>query len=209
MIKHLQLCFKATLLLIFFLSSFNCLASPVKERFTDSTKTDSAWYKKLAIITEYQYFKTVHHSVFNGGYVFVTYNATAHFSMGLGVAYDYSKLHIDNGYNLRHMKILPVLADFRYLPFPQWAVSPFAIADVGYSTFIKYQQEDPAHIEPTKNVTDKGLYTFGGFGVLAKLNNRASFFTNMGFTGVHMSFNNNDVNPRGLAYRLGLKVNLQ
>lgn len=208
MTKHLRFYYRIVLLLIFLSASFNCLASPVKEQVTDTTRTDSPWYKKLAVIGEYQHFITVHHSHFNGGYAFLTYNASANFSMGLGVAYDYGPLHVDNGYNLRHMKILPVLADFRYTPFSKWIVSPFAIADVGYSTFIKYEQEDPAHIERTRNITDKGIYTFGGFGLLVKLSHRATLYTSTGFTGVHMSFNNEDVNPRGLAYRFGMKVNL-
>jgi hypothetical protein len=208
MIKHLRFYYRIVLLLIFLSASFNCLANPLKEQITDTTRTDSPWYKKLAVIGEYQHFITVHHSHFNGGYAFLTYNASANFSMGLGVAYDYGPLHVDNGYNLRHMKILPVLADFRYVPFSKWIVSPFAVADVGYSTFIKYEQEDPQHIEATRNITDKGIYTFGGFGLLVKLSHRATLYTSTGFTGVHMSFNNEDVNPRGLAYRFGLKVNL-
>ncbi|ASU32633.1 hypothetical protein [Mucilaginibacter xinganensis] len=208
MIKHLRFYYRIVLLLIILSASVNCLANPVKEQFTDTIRIASPWYKKLAVIGEYQHFITVHHSHFNGGYAFLTYNASDNFSMGLGVAYDYGPLHVDNGYNLRYMKILPVLADFRYVPFSKWIVSPFAVADVGYSTFIKYEQEDPMHIESTRNITDRGLYTFGGFGLLLKLSHRATLYTSTGFTGVHMSFNNEDVNPRGLAYRFGMKVNL-
>jgi len=209
MIKHLQLYFRISLLLVFFFTSLNCLASSAKQPFADSTKTDTPWYKKLSVIAEYQYFKTVHHSRFDGGYAFLDYNATAHFAMGLGIAYDYSTLHIDNGYNLRHVKVLPVLADFRYVPFSHWIVSPFAVADVGYSTFIKYEQEDPTHVESTRNVTDRGLYTYGGGGLLVKLNHRVTLYTSAGFTGMHMSFSNLDVNPRGLTNKIGIKVNLQ
>jgi hypothetical protein len=209
MIKHLQYYFRISLLLAFFLSAFNCLASTGKSSSTDSTKTDTPWHKKLSIIAEYQYFKTVHHSRFDGGYAFLDYNATANFAMGLGIGYDYSTLHIDNGYNLRHVKVLPVLADFRYVPFSNWIVCPFAVADVGYSTFIKYEQEDPTHVESTRNVTDHGLYTFGGAGILVKLSHKVTAYTSAGFTGMHMSFNNLDVNPRGLSNQIGIKVNLQ
>jgi hypothetical protein len=207
MIRHL-LNYKIILLTVIIFSSFNCLAAPVKVQFADSTKTDSPWYKKLSVIAEYQYFRTCHHSRFDGGYAFVDYNATAKFSMGLGIAYDYSTLHEDNGYNLRHVKVLPILADFRYAPFSNWLVSPFLVADLGYSAFIKYQQEDPTHIESTKAVTDRGAYTYGGAGVLLKLSHKTSLYTSAGFTGMHMSFSNLDVNPRGFSNKIGVKVNL-
>ncbi|MDP9076779.1 MAG: hypothetical protein M3O71_05095 [Bacteroidota bacterium] len=209
MIKHLQLHFTIGLFLTFFFTYGNCSASTVKSTFSDSVKTDSPWYKKLSVIAGYQYFRTCHHSRFDGGYAFVDYDATTKFSMGLGIAYDYSELHMDNGYNLRHVKVLPILADFRYVPFPNWIVCPFAVADVGYSTFIKYEQEDPTHVESTRNITDHGLYTFGGAGVSVKLSGKVTIYTTAGFTGMHMSFNNMDVNPRGLSNEIGVKVNLR
>lgn len=201
--------YKIGLSLLFIFTAFSSFAVAMPERFADSTHTNSAWRQSLALTTEYQYFKTVHHSLFNGGYTFLTYNTTPQFSMGLGIAYDYSVLHVDNGYDLRHVKILPVLTDFRFVPFYSWPLSPFLISDVGYSTFIKYEQEDPRRFERTRNVTDKGLYTFGGGGLAVKLSNTAVIYTSTGFTGVHMSFNNEDVNPRGLMYRVGIKVGLQ
>lgn len=207
---HIVYYFRITLLLLllFFFTSFTCLASTVKQQMTDSAKTDTTWHKKLSFIVEYQYFKTCHHSRFDGAYAFVDYNVSNNLAMGLGIGYDYSALHIDNGYNLRHVKVLPVLADFRYVPFANWIVCPFAVADVGYSTFIKYEQEDPKHVEPTTNMTDHGLYTFGGGGILVKLNHQITLYVTAGFTGMHMSFNNLDVNPRGLSNQLGIKVNL-
>ena len=208
MIKHLKTYLIISVSLLFFYSSFNCSAAVINSPSADSTKIVSPWYKKLSIIAEYQYFKTCHHSRFDGGYAFVDYNATANFAIGLGIGYDYSTLHIDNGYNLRHVKVLPVLADFRYVPFSNWIVCPFAVADVGYSTFIKYEQEDPTHVENTINVTDRGLYTYGGGGVLVKLSHQVTVFTTAGFTGMHMSFSNLDVNPRGLSNQVGVKVNL-
>jgi len=201
--------FRSGLLILIFFTSFNCSAVPIGPQSTGSAKTDSTWYKKLSVIAEYQYFKTCHHSRFDGGYFFLDYNASANFAIGLGIAYNYSTLHIDNGYNLRHVKVLPVLADFRYVPFANWTVCPFAVVDVGYSTFIKYEQEDPAHVESTREVTDRGLYTFGGGGVLVKLSPRISLYTSAGFTGMHMSFNNLDVNPRGLTNKVGVKMNLR
>ena len=205
---HLPYYFKIIFLLFFFFAAFNCSAITLRQQ-TDSTKYNSAWYTRLAVIAEYQYFRTVHHSRFDGGYAFVDYNASANFAMGLGIGYNYSALHVDNGYNLRHVKVLPVLADFRYVPFANWTVRPFAVVDVGYSTFIKYDQEDPEHAAPAMPHTDHGLYTFGGGGILVKLNHKVTVFTSAGFTGMHMSFNNLDVNPRGLSNQFGIKVNLQ
>ena len=190
---------------LFFLTSFNCLAGTV---FQDSTKSGSAWHQKLSVTAQYQYFRTCHHSRFDGGYAFVDYDASPHFSVGLGIGYDFSVLHRDNGYDLKNMKVLPLLVDFRYMPFPQWRISPFVMADVGYSAFLKYNQEDPAHIQPMEKMTDHGVYTFGGFGVSVKVTSKVSVYTTAGFTGMHMSFNNNDVNPRGLSNQFGVKVNL-
>ena len=198
--------FKILSYFYFLFISYNCCAAQDKPGVYG--RNDSLWYKKLSVIAEYQYFKTCHHSRFDGGYAFLDYNATPNFALGLGIAYAYSDLHIDNGYNLRHVKVLPVLADFRYVPFDKWVVSPFVVADLGYSTFLKYEQEDPAHVESTVNKTDRGLYTYGGGGLLVKLNHRLTLYTTAGFTGMHMSFNNLDVNPRGLTNKLGVKVDL-
>lgn len=205
--KHLSRYFSIPLLLFVF-TSFNSLAAPIKQQPADSANTNATRGKKLSIILEYQYFRTCHHSRFDGRYAFVDYNLSGNFAIGLGIGYNYSALHIDNGYNLRRVKVLPLLADFRYVPFANWIVCPFAVADVGYSTFIKYDQEDPTHVEPTVSRTDHGLYTFGGAGVLFKLSHRVTLYTSAGFTGMHMSFNNLDVNPRGLSNQVGLKVNL-
>jgi len=205
---HIAYYFSIVLLFFVFFTSFTCLAGTAKSQAADSAKTDTTWRKKVSVIMEYQYFRTCHHSRFDGGYAFVDYKVSNNFAMGLGIGYDYSALHTDNGYNLRHVKVLPILADFRYVPFANWAVCPFAVADVGYSTFIKYEQEDPTHAEPTTNMTDHGLYTFGGVGISVKLSHRITLYTTAGFTGMHMSFNNLDVNPRGLSNQVGLKVNL-
>jgi len=203
--KHLQQYIKLGIFTLFSLGSLNSFAGAP---LTESAKTDSIWYKKLSVTAQYQYFKTCHHSRFDGGYAFVDYEASPEFSMGLGIGYDFSVLHPDNGYNLRNVKVLPILADFRYMPFPQWTVSPFAVADIGYSAFLKYDQEDPAHVQRTIKMNDHGVYTFGGVGIMVKLNHSVSVYTTAGFTGMHMSFNNNDVNPRGLSNQFGVKVNL-
>ena len=170
------------------------------------TRRDSVWYKKLSVTGEYQYFKTVHHTRFEGGYAFIDYNPGDHFALGIGAGYNYCVLHPDNGYYLRHVKELPVMADLRYVPFANWMVCPFAVVNLGYSTFLKYRQEDPSHVQPTFDKTDRGVYTFGGSGVLVRINHAVTLFTSAGFTGMHMSFNNNDVNPRGLSTQFGMKM---
>lgn len=207
MTKLISFRFLLSLFLILSLVSFKSVAAALPG--TDTVARDSSWTKKLSIIGEYQYFRTCHHSRFDGGYVYVTYNTSPYFSFGLGVAYNYSKLHIDNGYNLKNVKVLPILADFRYTPFAGWNVRPLAVVDLGYSAFIKYQQEDPMHIEPTKNMNDKGLYTYGGAGIQIKISKRTSLYTTEGYTGMHMSTNNLDVNPRGWTNKFGVKINMQ
>ena len=204
--KHLQTYINLSIFtFLFILASHACLAAaPLR----DSTQIRSAWYKKLSVRAQYQYFRTCHHSRFDGGYAFADYDASPHFSIGIGIGYDFCVLHPDNGYNLRNVKVLPVVADFRYIPFPKWTISPFAMADLGYSTFLKYNQEDPAHLKNTIKMTDHGLYTFGGVGFLVKVSSKAAIYTTAGFTGMHMSFNNNDVNPRGLSNQFGVRVNL-
>ncbi len=200
---------KLLLSFLILLIAIHCLAKPAEQSIYSKALTDSLWNKKLSVITEYQYFRTVHHSRFDGAYAFLDYNVSANLAMGLGIAYTYSNLHIDNGYNLRHVKVLPVLADFRYVPFSSWKVCPFAVADIGYSTFLKYEQEDPTRVTATVNMTDHGLYTYGGVGILVKINHQFTLFTTAGFTGMHMSFNNLDVNPRGMSNQFGVKINLE
>jgi hypothetical protein len=207
MIKLLPFRFQLSLFLILSFISFKSVAYTLP--VTDTLARDSSWTKKLSIIAEYQYFRTCHHSRFDGGYVYVTYNTSPYFSIGLGVAYNYSKLHVDNGYNLKDVKVLPILADFRYMPFTKWKVRPFAVIDLGYSLFIKYKQEDPSHLEPTKNMNDHGLYTYGGAGIQVKLNKIITLYLIEGYTGMHMSTNDLDVNPRGWTNKVGIKVNVQ
>lgn len=171
-----------------------------------ANKADSTKKNNYQLIAEYQLLRSTHSTKFKGFNVIFAKRLNAKKSLGLGVEYAYAPFHGDNGYYLYHLNFVPVYVDYRY-HFNQHKLSPFVIADVGYS-FVSYQREligDPSSLT---QVREGGIYLQGDIGLSYHLCKCVEPMLSLGFKGFHNSFNNLDIDPHGLTLRAGLLINL-
>lgn len=160
-------------------------------------------HKKLRITTEALYLRTTHTTKFKGADVIGSYLLTPSLSVGFGVEYSYISFHFDNNYNLTHVNFYPVFLDSRLDVTKNTLFTPFLHLSTGI-TFAKYIKENIDDLGKFYHVSETGLYLYSGIGVSYKINSYISTFIELGFKGYHMSFHDLDVNPHGLAIRLGL-----
>lgn len=187
------------LALLFSLCQFAKAQSP-------TLKKDSTRKSHYALLAEYQLLRSTHSTQFNGFNIIISKSLTPKKSLGLGIEYSYAPFHGDNGYYLYHLNFVPVFIDYRY-HFNQNKLSPFVIADAGYS-FVSYQRELIGEPSSLTNVKEGGIYLQGDIGLSYKLNKYLQPMLSLGFKGFHNSFNNLDINPHGLTCRAGLLFNL-
>lgn len=170
------------------------------------SKTDSLVNQKYQIIVEYQLLRSTHSSMFKGFSLTFSKRLSSNNSLGLGLEHASAPFHGDNGYHLYQLNIVPVFIDYKYR-LNQKRLSPFLLADVGYS-FVSYERELIGFPSSREKVKEGGVYLQGDFGFSYKLNNHIEPLFSIGFKGFHNSFNNLDVNPHGLTFRTGLMINL-
>ena len=128
--------------------------------------------------------------------------------LGAGIEYSGTSFHDDNGWNLYHLRFLPVyLSEYFYMGnFDRWA--PYAHLQEGIS-FARYDKEfedDPGTRYPVK---ESGFYGYGGVGTRYALSRKSGLFAEAGMKAFHLSFNNLDVNPHGFALKLGYVYRLK
>ncbi|MBD3749496.1 MAG: hypothetical protein IE931_08370 [Sphingobacteriales bacterium] len=189
------------ILFTLYISVFSYASAQSLTQNENSTKS-----KHYHIIAEYQILKSTHSTKFKGFNVIFSKNITAKKSLGLGIEYACAPFHGDNGYYLYHLNFIPVFIDYRY-HFNQKRLSPFVIADVGYS-FVTYERELIGSPSSREKIKEGGIYLQGDFGFSYKLNKYIEPLLSIGFKGFHNSFNNLDINPHGLTFRAGLLINL-
>ncbi len=159
--------------------------------------------KKLQFVLEYQDLYTTHRDHFRGGSLTVARQYSNVLRLGVGVEYATNNYHLDNDWNLTHLHFLPVYIDQQLKPRNSKKLYPMLHFSEGLS-YITYKKEiiaDPGIIEQRR---EAGIYFYGGGGLTWKISPRVSLVGEAGFKGFHMSFDEYQVNPHGITYRLGL-----
>ena len=145
---------------------------------------------------------STHKNNFPGVSAGVLTQLNKHWLAGGGAEYSWSPSHDDNGWKLTSLRFAPLYGDFRWYPWAVGIVKPYVRCSVGIS-FNSYKKVDEFGVGPYQ-VREFGLFSYGGIGANIALNSRFSLLAEAGLKGFRMSFNNLDVNPHGITYRVGL-----
>lgn len=128
--------------------------------------------------------------------------------LGGGVEYSGTSFHDDNGWNLYHLRFIPVyLSEYFYIgDFDRWA--PYVHLQEGIS-FASYEKEFLDHPGTRYPIKESGFYGYGGVGTRYTMSCKSGLFFEAGMKAYHLSFNNLDVNPHGFALKLGYVYRLK
>lgn len=209
-----------TLLSICLLFSFVSYAENLQYE-TDSVNTRGkigSLFNESFVIGGYQNLRSTHVDHFTGFNMMVGHNFSPKFSLGIGVEDIFNPHHDDNGWKLSNIRLVPVIIDVRYLLNENKFIVPFIELSTGI-TFSKYYKKvkvpagspDITEVDGIYNfgqpflVREKGLYVYGGGGAYFRISKHFMPFIGIGFKGYKMSFNVDDVNPRGLNFEIGCK----
>lgn len=171
-----------------------------------ASNADSSSSKKLNLIVEYQWLRSTHTTTFKGIDVILSKQITDKKLIGLGLEYSKAPFHGDNGYYLYDLKFIPVFIDYRYNLNRNRNLTPYLLADVGYS-FVSYDRELINDPQSRAKVKEGGVYLQGAIGLNYKISPFIQTCLSAGFKGFHNSFNNLDINPHGLVLRGGININ--
>ena len=154
-------------------------------------------------VMEYQDLYSTHRNHFRGGSFTVVRQVSDLFQLGIGAEYAASRYHLDNDWNLYHLRLLPVWFDVQLKPRRSRRLDPVVHTSEGisYITYGKKVIANPGSIEHRREV---GLYTYLGAGFTWKISRRLLLVAEAGFKGYHMSFDAYQVNPHGSCWRAGL-----
>jgi len=167
--------------------------------------TDSSCLNRFSVQPSYEFMRSSHNNNFTGFSIIINYKLSRTVFLGLGAEFSYSPLHIDNGWRLSNLNFFPIYLDFKWYFKEYKKLWPFINISEGIS-LINYKKEDFYFPGNPYNVSEKGLYVFAGPGCCIRINKRIASTIAVGFKGFHMSFNNLDVNPHGLTFRIGILI---
>lgn len=146
---------------------------------------------------------STHRDQFRGVSFSVSRSVSPMVTLGLGTEFSGNRFHFDNGFNLYHLRFLPVFADQQLTLRRKGRLYPVLHFSEGMS-FARYRKEMPLNPGSNQHIHEKGIYLYAGGGLIRKLSDKLSLIAESGIKGFHNSFNALDVNPHGLTGRVGL-----
>ena len=146
---------------------------------------------------------STHGTRFRGVGVEVNKPVSSIFSLGIGFEYSGSSYHPDNGYDLFNLNFLPVYINQKLKLSGKHKLTPVLDFSEGLSVNT-YRQELPNDPASAQDIHEMGLYLYGGAGLLWKFSKISSLIVDVGVKSYNVTFNNLDVNPRGLSGKIGL-----
>lgn len=170
-----------------------------------SLKKEAPENKKYTIFVGIQDLYSTHDTNFKGVEVVENYHLSPKFLLGLGVEYSHCGYHFDNGFNLTNLRFVPVFIDSKMNLTHDKVFTPYLHLASGVS-FANYNKQDALTLGPTSHISEEGLYLYSGAGITFKIKHLAMAYFDLGFKGYHMSFNDLDVNPHGLTFKLGIGI---
>jgi hypothetical protein len=160
------------------------------------------------LIIGFQGLRSTHVDHFNGAHVIVGHSVGRFLQLGLGVEYAYNSFHTDNGWDLHKLSFVPVFLNGKFaIGSSDKLITPFLELSQGIS-FVNYTKEDQYHVFKTHHVSEQGYYVYGGAGAYIQITQHIKGIIATGLEGYHMSFNPMEVNPHGIQYNAGLKIDL-
>lgn len=157
---------------------------------------------RFTILPEYKILHSTHDDDFKGADIVLSYKVSSSLYVGLGAEFTSSNLHNDNGWVLTNIKFVPLFADAKLFFLQNKTIAPFFQLSEGVS-INNYSRKDNPQAAPY-HVSELGDYLYAGFGCKFRLNKYITPMVGVGFNGFKMSFNEYDVNPHGITFRIGL-----
>lgn len=157
---------------------------------------------KLKLYGDFQELRSTHGDFFDGGSITLDKVLSPHWEVGIGIEHSYNDYHDDNGWKLYNLRFIPAYGDVKYQFLPTKRFSPFLHASVGW-TFINYDKQPDATAK-TFHVSESGLYAWGGGGAAFAINHHWGISAEAGIKNFHLSSYDLEVNPHGVAGRVGL-----
>lgn len=164
--------------------------------------TESAIRKKIVMVSELQILRSTHANLFSGGSLVVGYYVKPLVLISIGSEYSYAPSHVDNGWDLFNLKMIPIFIDGKFFLTKNRKVIPFIQVSQGVS-FVNYRKEDQFKIFTPYMVSEKGYYVYGGAGASVRITKKIDFLFGVGIKSFHLSLNALEVNPHGVSYRFG------
>ncbi len=151
---------------------------------------------------QYQKLYSTHNDWFTGIGIAQHKNINQRFSVGVGIEYSHAPLHNDNGWVLTNLNFVPVFVDLKYQCQENKQLHPYIHLSQGIS-IISYFRKDNSIQTPYK-IKEAGYYASGGMGVIIMLNSFISVDVETGIKSFHISGNDLEVNPHGVAGSIGI-----
>ncbi len=166
---------------------------------------DSIPHYKLSLQLDAESLRSTHKTYFKGFSAAVSFPLSKTLTAGMGFERTTSAFHPDNNWNLYNLRFAPVYLSEEFRIFQIRSFHLYSEARQGIS-FIKYNKEEfkvnPGVIYPVK---ERGLYGYAGVGAGWNFLKKFYLKSAVGFKAYHISKNDQDVNPHGINYQLGLK----
>lgn len=166
-------------------------------------QSDSSFH----ISAEFNYLYSTHSTKFRGPSVAIDKDLNNHWTLGLGVGYNFCPFHPDNGFDLKDLKLIPIYGLVQYRFSHHRLFDPYATFKTGV-TLLNYKQKDASKNDSYANIHSKGWYTYLGGGTFVNLNAIYQLYINVGLIGYKMSFNDLDINPHGVSGNIGIRVKI-
>jgi len=126
--------------------------------------------------------------------------------LGISAGAAYTPSHPDNGWEIKHLLLIPVYVN-QYLNFSrEKRINPFLHLEEGI-TLSNYNRSDAVGT-PFYHVREAGFYGYFGAGICSDNRKKIGCKMEAGLKGYKLSFNNLDINPHGFAMSLGLRYRL-
>jgi hypothetical protein len=147
--------------------------------------------------------RSTHGTHFRGAAIEVGKAISPLFSLWGGIEYSGCPYHDDNGYDLYNVNFIPVYVNEKLKFLKTGKLIPLLDFSQGIA-FASYRQELPNDPASAKQIHESGLYVFAGTGLLWDISKKISLLASAGIKSYNITFNNLDVNPHGLAGKIGV-----
>ena len=179
------------------------LAFTIMTQFSQAQQSSPHWSDHLYFEGLYTDLRTTHNTRFRGAAIEIGKEISPLFSLGGGLEYSGCPYHEDNGYNLFNVNFIPVYVNEKLKFMKTGKLIPLLDFSQGIA-FASYRKELPNEPASAQQIHESGIYVYAGAGLLWSVSKKFSLIANAGIKSYNVTFNNLDVNPHGLAVKIGV-----